>query len=795
MSSPKRHNLRTVRSRGLPDQQSPNAIYKSLSQSRKRTPLRAHREANEIYLIRENTSNALNTPTIVPNGNSDGPGGDPRTPEAQTDYEFFESVMPLSASGISQDSQDPKVPLCQGDPPSRSNYTSSSVVKNKKKHQIRQQKNAQHIISSSVTYKRTPCSQVFIPSPIPGVSPDLHEIPKKHRNNADYVAAMHRAQNLHESQLALRNEQSANVLGTQSTVRCLEFSNPSDQERNSAILTPSSRKEQLIAYHKKQSQSLELSYSSSLHVESTQSTLAHTPENNKEINFDADVPANNADLLQDEPMGPSLPLPQGYHVNANYIILQNTIKHRFGGTIRPEDLYFVAHTLALHMQTFHPDKVPLDVLTKKVEEVEELLQVRPAREVDPNKAFMNSVTTDVTPTDGDFSLGDILEIGSLDECPEGEQAEEISPDGELKPGTWTTLRERMWIEASWSTLNVEKNGRAITAVLTRLAATKNFSAELKEKWIKQVHRRFKREIKDWKEKNGSRHYMAIEAHAKHIKGRKKTGPVALIDEPIHGPVRKWHVMFHVFCRRSAEQTTLQMLEAEKPLAYSPRSIRRFLLDQTGLGSILQRLAPRGWPNSKHPGGKPSNQSTIPNVVSIDDRPWYIDAKIYPGHWEGDLIIGADGSGVILALAERYTRWLVAILLNDKGSLMVMAKILDEVERYIMFSVTFDRGGEFTFHDILKKAGVETFFCNPGCPDEKGLVENRNGCIRYTLEKGYDFRNLTQAGLNHIVANINDNIVVKQHCSPFHCLREGLLGEPAKIHAEALRKAALDPRNF
>ena len=103
----------------------------------------------------------------------------------------------------------------------------------------------------------------------------------------------------------------------------------------------------------------------------------------------------------------------------------------------------------------------------------------------------------------------------------------------------------------------------------------------------------------------------------------------------------------------------------------------------------------------------------------------------------------------------------------------------------MFSVTFDCGGEFTFHDILKSAGVDKYFCKPGCPNQKVLVENRNGMTRFSLEKSFDFRNLTQSGLNHFVnVSINDNIVVRQNCSPFDCLREGLLDDPAKINAEA-----------
>ena len=120
MCSPKKHNLRAIRSRGLPDLQSPNAIYQSFSQSRKRTPLKARRERDEIYRMPVSPSDAVNIPTAVPDGNRDEPGVEPRTPEAQADYEFFESIMPLSPSVISETTQEPGVPLCQGDPPSES---------------------------------------------------------------------------------------------------------------------------------------------------------------------------------------------------------------------------------------------------------------------------------------------------------------------------------------------------------------------------------------------------------------------------------------------------------------------------------------------------------------------------------------------------------------------------------------------------------------------------------------------------------------------------------------------------
>ena len=105
----------------------------------------------------------------------------------------------------------------------------------------------------------------------------------------------------------------------------------------------------------------------------------------------------------------------------------------------------------------------------------------------------------------------------------------------------------------------------------------------------------------------------------------------------------------------------------------------------------------------------------------------------------------------LALAERYTGWLIAILLTRKKSEWVMHKII------LILTVTFDRGGEFTFHQILKTRNILTFFCDAGCPNQKGLVENRIGKMRYTLTKELNFGDLTQEILDDITTGLNKEI--------------------------------------
>jgi len=220
---------------------------------------------------------------------------------------------------------------------------------------------------------------------------------------------------------------------------------------------------------------------------------------------------------------------------------------------------------------------------------------------------------------------------------------------------------------------------------------------------------------------------------------------------------------------SPEQIAGRLKQQNAPTIISHESIYRFIYAQirrTNDGAWRNYLPRRKYRRGWHGRRKRSADDLIKGRVSIALRPPGVDTRRTFGHWEADCMSFAiPGQAALIAL-ERKSRLILGARRHGKAAQPVAEQLrawLEPLDRRLRRSITFDNGTEFAQHLILTdELDVQTFFCDPHSPWQKGSIENAIGRLRRALP--------TKTNLDTIDLELFNALIAAYNNTPRKCLK-------------------------
>lgn len=165
---------------------------------------------------------------------------------------------------------------------------------------------------------------------------------------------------------------------------------------------------------------------------------------------------------------------------------------------------------------------------------------------------------------------------------------------------------------------------------------------------------------------------------------------------------------------------------------------------------------------------------IKHRLPLDQRPHEARDRRHAGHWEADFMLFSRLGQSILILHERTSRFTALVHTENRRALptaQTIAQFFKLIPKNLRRSLTFDNGTEFAEHHRLHhSSGLQTFFCDPHAPWQKGGVENAIGRLRRFLPRSTDLKTLDPQDLARLTHAYNHT---PRKCLDFHTPAEVL----------------------
>lgn len=181
----------------------------------------------------------------------------------------------------------------------------------------------------------------------------------------------------------------------------------------------------------------------------------------------------------------------------------------------------------------------------------------------------------------------------------------------------------------------------------------------------------------------------------------------------------------------------------------------------GRGELRKELAAclRSGRATRRQQGRLERRPHMLGMVNISERPAEAEDRAVPGHWEGDLILGAGNRSAVGTLVERATRYVLLLHLDNHEAATVdeaMRKAIASLPGEMFRTITWDQGSEMARHAAFSiDTGIQVYFCDPRSPWQRGSNENTNGLLRQYMPKGTDLSVHTSEDLARFARSLNN----------------------------------------
>lgn len=174
---------------------------------------------------------------------------------------------------------------------------------------------------------------------------------------------------------------------------------------------------------------------------------------------------------------------------------------------------------------------------------------------------------------------------------------------------------------------------------------------------------------------------------------------------------------------------------------------------------LTRYLRQHRPTRRPRSGRTEHRGKILDMVSIHQRPAEVADRCVPGHWEGDLIMGARNQSALGTIVERMTRFVILVPLRGhdaEETRKAFARNIRYLPVHLRRSMTYDQGKEMAEHvQFTMDTKMQVYFADPHSPWMRGTNENTNGLLRDFFPKGTDFSTVSAAQIRRVQHALNE----------------------------------------